>query len=324
MRIIVTNNGIQEIATINPLLNNPLVQSSKYIIGHDKSNLSHSYSTPSFLSQSSKKNYSASFSTNEDSILKPKKISIKQTKIQVPQEKSSLYDKDNSINTTIVKQLPDIYFSLSSNSSNSLPILKKKYSLGEIINEKCYEKLKEKIKKDQYIKNHDIIVEHIPFRKNMTDQKVFEDIEKYKKKKIDVNNSNLVEYLMSKNTITDKLLYNINSYNEKKMNRINKICQKILAKSEQEKLFQKEVKQIMKNKEIREREEIRLKMIQINNDISCFFKKISEKYNFNETSKKENFLVIHKDFADKYWKKNNNFKRFFHRRQSQSVDYNKY
>lgn len=328
MRIIVTNNGIQEISTINPLLNNPLIQNSKYIIGHDKSNLSHSYSTPSFLSQSSKKNLSnnisSSFSTNESSIIKPKMITIKQTKVQVPQEKSALYDKDNTINTTIVKQLPDIYYSLSSNSSNSLPILKQKYSLREIINEKCYEKLKEKIKKDQYIKNHDIIVDHTSFRKYMTDQKIFEDIEKHKKKKIDVNNSNLVEYLMGKTTITDKLLANINSYNEKRMNKINKICQKILAKNEQEKLFQQEVKQIMKNKEIKEREQTRLKMIQMNNDISSFYKKISAKYNYGGVSKKDNFLIIHKDFVDKYWKKNNNFKRFFHRRQSQSVDYSKY
>ena len=86
MRIIVTNNGIQEISTINPLLNNPLTQSSKYIIGHDKSNLSHSYSTPSFLSQSSKKNLSnnisSSFSTNESSIIKTKMITIKHTKKQ--------------------------------------------------------------------------------------------------------------------------------------------------------------------------------------------------------------------------------------------------
>ena len=158
----------------------------------------------------------------------------------------------------------------------------------------------------------------------MTDQKIFEDIEKHKKKKIDVNNSNLVEYLMGKTTITDKLLANINSYNEKRMNKINKICQKILAKNEQEKLFQQEVKQIMKNKEIKEREQTRLKMIQMNNDISSFYKKISAKYNYGGVSKKDNFLIIHKDFVDKYWKKNNNFKRFFHRRQSQSVDYSKY
>ena len=133
---------------------------------------------------------------------------MKQTRIKLPKEKSELYDLDKSTNTTIVKQLPDIYLSLSSSqtSSNTLPMLKNKYSLKEIINEKVFQKLDTKIKQDQYINNHDLIVDYTSFRKQKNDQKVFDEIEKDKKKEIDANNSNLIEYLMGKTTISDKML----------------------------------------------------------------------------------------------------------------------
>ena len=107
-----------------------------------------------------------------------------------------------------LSQLPDIYLSLSSSqtSSNTLPMLKNKYSLKEIINEKVFQKLDTKIKQDQYINNHDLIVDYTSFRKQKNDQKVFDEIEKDKKKEIDANNSNLIEYLMGKTTISDKML----------------------------------------------------------------------------------------------------------------------
>ena len=326
MRIIITNNGIKEVASLSPVIRPQRInQTAQFPL---RSNiLSHSFSTPSMITMNTAKNEKVSqYGLNSSvdlSLMQPKVIKVKQTKIKLTKEKSELYDLDKSTNTTIVKQLPDIYLSLSSSqtNSNTLPMLKNKYSLKEIINEKVFKKLDTKIKSDQYINNHDLIVDFNSFRKQKNDQKVFDEIEKDKRKEIDANNSNLIEYLMGKTTISDKMLKNLNDYNEKRINRINKICQKILVKKEQDANFIKDVQQKMKNKEIAEQEECRQKLKKMNIEICKFYQKLSKEKNLRSVNKKDIFASIHKDFSNKYWKKNNNFQRFFRFNRSKSTDY---
>ena len=326
MRIIITNNGIKEVASLSPVIRPQRInQTAQFPL---RSNiLSHSFSAPSMITMNTAKNEKISqYGLNSSvdlSLMQPKVIKVKQTKIKLPKEKSELYDLDKSTNTTIVKQLPDIYLSLSSSqtSSNTLPMLKNKYSLKEIINEKVFQKLDTKIKQDQYINNHDLIVDYTSFRKQRNDQKVFDEIEKDKKKEIDANNSNLIEYLMGKTTISDKMLKNLNDYNEKRINRINKICQKILVKKEQDANFIKDVQQKMKNKEIAEQEECHQKLKKMNIEICKFYQKLTKEKNLRSVNKKEIFASIHKDFSRKYWKKNNNFQRFFRFNRSKSTEY---
>lgn len=326
MRIIITNNGIKEVASLSPVSLSPHRENQTAQFPLRANMLSHSFSTPSMITMNTAKNEKmlqhGLNSSIDLSLMQPKMIKVKQTKIRLPKEKSELYDLDKSTNTTIVKQLPDIYLSLNSSqsSSNTLPILKNKYSLKEIINEKVFQKLDNKIKNEQYINNHDLIVDFNAFRKQNNAQKVFDEIEKDKKKEIDANNSNLIEYLMGKTTITDKMLKNLNDYNEKRINRINKICQKILVKKEQDAIFAKEVQQRMKNKEIAEQVECRKKLKKMNSEICIFYKKISKEKNLRSVNKKEVFASIHKDFSNKYWKKNNNFQRFFRFRRNKSTE----
>ena len=126
---------------------------------------------------------------------------------------------------------------------------------------------------------------------------------------------------MGKTTISDKMLKNLNDYNEKRINRINKICQKILVKKEQDANFIKDVQQKMKNKEIAEQEECHQKLKKMNIEICKFYQKLTKEKNLRSVNKKEIFASIHKDFSRKYWKKNNNFQRFFRFNRSKSTEY---
>lgn len=90
--------------------------------------------------------------------------------------------------------------------------------------------IKWKNKKEQFINQHDKIINEKDLRKKDESYKVFEEIEKGKKTKIDVNHSSLIEYLINKKTISETLLNNLSHYNEDRMNRLNKICQRVTKK----------------------------------------------------------------------------------------------
>ena len=60
--------------------------------------------------------------------------------------------------------------------------------------------------------------------------KLLRKLKKEKKTKIDINNSSLIEYLINKKTISETLLNNLSHYNEDRMNRVNKICQRVTRK----------------------------------------------------------------------------------------------
>ena len=112
MRIIITNNGIKEVASLSPVIRPQRInQTAQFPL---RSNiLSHSFSSPSMITMNTAKNEKISqYGLNSSvdlSLMQPKVIKVKQTKIKLPKEKSELYDLDKSTNTTIVKQLPDIY-----------------------------------------------------------------------------------------------------------------------------------------------------------------------------------------------------------------------
>jgi hypothetical protein len=259
MRIIITNEGAKEISSLsknsstksltskyNPLYNNE----------NKSKDLSKSNSTSIIFSgqifpkiknskslskeKNIKSKYISSFNLSQ---INPLFIKIKQSKLQIPQEQTDLYDSDKYNLSFIVKQSNDIFSNLSNrndltNNSLSFP-LKQTYNLGEIINKKCFDKLNKRIKKDQFINQHDKIIDEKDLRKKDESYKVFEEIEKGKKTKIDINHSSLIEYLINKKTISETLLNNLSHYDEDRMNRLNKICQRVIVGQEKEKMFEK-------------------------------------------------------------------------------------
>ena len=336
MRIIITNEGAKEISSIsknssmksltskyNPLYNNE--NRSKELSKSNSTSIIFSGQIfPKIKNSKSlskekniKSKYISSFNLSQ---INPLFIKIKQSKLQIPQEQTDLYDSDKYNLSFIVKQSNNIFSNLSNrndltNNSLSFP-LKQTYNLGEIINEKCFDKLNKRIKKDQFINQHDKIINEKDLRKKDESYKVFEEIEKGKKTKIDINHSSLIEYLINKKTISETLLNNLSHYNQDRMTRLNKICQRVIVGQEKEKMFEKKSKEKIQLNKRREEEDFKNNLDFMKNSIEEEMKTFN-KFNFKLLkNNKERYSAIFNQFKKKYWMKNNNFQRYFRSKNS--------
>ncbi len=338
MRIIVTNEGVKEISSLsknsstNSLMTSKFSNPLNYNNNNDKNkDLMKSNSTSLIFSyqhlpkikqinilnnQNEKSNFISSYNLSE---INTPLIKIKTHKLQIPQEQSDLYDSDKNNDSFIVKQTNDILLNIS-NRNNSSSFIKQNFTLGEIINENCFQKLKKKLVKEQMINQNNKKIDENDFRKNYDSNKVFEEIEKGKGTKINVNNNSLIEYLYNKKSISETLINNLSNYKEGKLNKINKICQKCIILQEKEKLFlekSKEKIQLEKRKEEEEcKRDIDLLKLSVDKEITTI-----NNFNFKLIKANRNrFSGIFNQFKKKYWLNNNNFQRFFRTKKSFKKD----
>ena len=144
-------------------------------------------------------------------------------------DKIEQYNKDLSRNTNDNVILPEINISSSAldSASSGLPILRKSFSIKEIMRESCLQKLTDKLRKENFMNSHDINIDHTYLRKENFFNKRINEVEKGADTLINSDNTSLIEYLKNKKTISEKFIANIKSYNDKKMDKINKVCQQI-------------------------------------------------------------------------------------------------
>ena len=196
MRIIITNEGVKEISTIsknsssNSLLTTKFYNPLNYNINNDKSrDLMKSNSSSLIFSyqhlpkinqinilnnQNEKSNFLSSYNLSE---INAPLIQIKTHKLQIPQEQNDLYDNDKCNDSFIVKQTNDILLNISnkndlSNNNNS-SFIKQNFTLGEIINENCFQKLKKKLIKEQIINQNNKKINESDYRKYNDSNKDF-------------------------------------------------------------------------------------------------------------------------------------------------------
>ncbi len=338
MRIIVTNEGVKEISSLsknsstNSLMTSKFSNPLNYNNNNDKNkDLMKSNSTSLIFSyqhlpkikqinilnnQNEKSNFISSYNLSE---INTPLIKIKTHKLQIPQEQSDLYDSDKNNDSFIVKQTNDILLNIS-NRNNSSSFIKQNFTLGEIINENCFQKLKKKLIKEQIVNQNNKKINESDYRKYNDSNKVFKEIEKGKSTKISVNNNSLIEYLYNKKSISETLINNLSNYKEGKLNKINKICQKCIILQEKEKLFlekSKEKIQLEKRKEEEEcKRDIDLLKLSVDKEITTI-----NNFNFKLIKANRNrFSGIFNQFKKKYWLNNNNFQRFFRTKKSFKKD----
>ena len=343
MRIIITNEGVKEISTIsknsssNSLLTTKFYNPLNYNINNDKSrDLMKSNSSSLIFSyqhlpkinqinilnnQNEKSNFLSSCNLSE---INAPLIQIKTHKLQIPQEQNDLYDNDKCNDSFIVKQTNDILLNISnkndlSNNNNS-SFIKQNFTLGEIINENCFQKLKKKLIKEQIINQNNKKINESDYRKYNDSNKVFKEIEKGKSTKISVNNNSLIEYLYNKKTISETLINNLSNCKEGRLNKINKICQKYIIGQEKEKLILEKSKEKIKLDKIREEVECKkdLELLKLSVDKET---KTINNFQFKLLKSNRNrFSGIFNQFKKKYWLNNNNFQRFFRTKKSFKKD----
>lgn len=344
MRIIITTEGVKEISPLQDEINQSPIRmlyspnmssSSSLLFYNNNMKKSRSISTMINSKISNIQSSHSQFPTSSKNSLGRsgsqrnffKKIKITPKKLLIPKEQSDLYDNDKTAESHIVRQTNDILSPLESKkiqySGESLPKLQNSYSPKEIINEDCFKKLNKKLIKDKFDSTHDILFDNKNFtnlREDPNKNNLFEKVEKEKNTKIDCIHSSLIEYLINRKKISVGMLNILSSYNEDKMYKLNKICQRILVDTKEEKSLSDDIKNKIINDKIKEKEYFRKKLNSMNKELKDSMKTIQNfKYKKLADSHKLIFKEIHKDFKKKYWITNNNFKRFFYSRNSQSV-----
>ena len=147
---------------------------------------------------------------------------------------------------------------------------------------------------------------------------MYDEIEDVKKKEINVENYNLIYYLLNKNFISRKYLKNLSEYNNSRINRLNKICKVFDVQKNEEKNINFILKQKIEAKKVNDDFNIFNKFNKIKNNIEFAQQKLN---NFKPINRKIIYNNIHNKFVSKFW---NNKKINKKRNYSQigSIDYN--
>ena len=337
MRIIITKNGQRIIRKLSSskstpeLFNNP----NKSPELKDKENplLKNYYSIQSSaksqLPNISSSNNSLLFSSNNNiKVIKPKQFTLKKKNLRIPLTFLKRFEKNYEQNNIIVSPI-NILSTLenknenSSNASNSyisssvfLPRIKSSYSIREIMPKSCLEnfdnKLKEKLDEEKY----DVPLENKILRKDWSGRNIFKEFDNKKNKQINSRNYKLIEYLMDKKTLSQNFLNKINQSDEKKMMVLDKLSGKVLEEKENQKIFDKRMKERIENKKIKEGLEFRKILLDIKTKVNDNIKDDHmNKYILVKDNNKAVYRNVFKKFRRKYWKKSDNFSRYFHQYQ---------
>ena len=231
----------------------------------------------------------------------------------------SIQNKNLNSNNNTTNIIDDIntnsrlYSGITKSGSNIvLPQIKSKYSIGEIINKNCFDKLNKKIKEKIDEKKYNIRIDDKTLRKNLSYNNIFDEINKRKNKTIEASNYKLIEYLMKKTSISGNFLKKLNECNDEKLMHLNKISGKILVEKEREKNFNKKMKEKLENQKIKESEEFREILFKIKRKVNSNIKdNHMNNYSLLKDSNKAVYKNVFKNFRRQYWKKSDNFSRFF-------------
>ena len=168
---------------------------------------------------------------------------------------SKINSKLNSANNSVLEE-SKLNTRLESGKSSStnifLPKIKSQYSIGEIINKDCFDKLNKKMKEKIDNQKYDLKIDSKILRKYWSSKDIFDEIRREKNKTIDATNYKLIEYLMKKTSISGNFLKKIDESNEERLNLLNKISGKVLSEKEIEKKFNKRIKEKLENDKIKE------------------------------------------------------------------------
>ncbi len=256
-----------------------------------------------------------------------KSIDIHQKKLNIPKQINEKYNNPDSNDTSslILPELPknlnsrNRNYSTNNDYSGSLVHIQSEnvnssngtgfqliYSLRNVIQDKTYFNLRHNIQNVVREKEKLGRVDENNFRsiyKEKTDVENVDDL--LNNTVLDTGKINLIHYLNSKDNLSQQFIKNLNQADEDKINKINKYCQIIANQKEVNEIRKNIVKNKIKNRYIKDKNDCQELFGGMSNDIDMF-KKICSDYerNYNQ-SKKENYREFHKDIQKKYWSKYN-------------------
>ena len=216
-----------------------------------------------------------------------KEITIQETKLKIPpimEEKYSKTENPNSQSNNEV--IHDVFLSINntmnSSSNSKLPIIRNSFPLKYIIKPESYKKLE----KDVKIKEESLKTRNKELNENCFRSQVFEDpkkiFDKNSSKEIFAENRNLIMYLNSDDTISNKYMEKLNKYNEERIKKLNKICQSAFYYRDQGEVIEKFIKQKLRSDAVQTSEYYKEKLEEMKNNLEKSKDYIREFPQFNK------------------------------------------
>ncbi len=216
-----------------------------------------------------------------------KEITIQETKLKIPPIMEEKYSKTENPNSQFNNEvIPDVFLSINNTmntSSNSkLPLIRNSFPLKYIIKPESYKKLE----KDVKIKEESLKTRNKELNENCFRSQVFEDpkkiFDKNSSKEIFAENRNLIMYLNSDDTISNKYMEKLYKYNEERIKKLNKICQSAFYYRDQGAVIEKFIKQKLKSDAVQTSEYYKEKLEEMKNNLEKSKDYIREFPQFNK------------------------------------------
>ena len=216
-----------------------------------------------------------------------KEITIQETKLKIPPIMEEKYSKTENPNSQFSNEvIPDVFLSINNTmntSSNSkLPLIRNSFPLKYIIKPESYKKLE----KDVKIKEESLKTRNKELNENCFRSQVFEDpkkiFDKNSSKEIFAENRNLIMYLNSDDTISNKYMEKLNKYNEERIKKLNKICQSAFYYRDQGAVIEKFIKQKLRSDAVQTSEYYKEKLEEMKNNLEKSKDYIREFPQFNK------------------------------------------
>lgn len=243
-----------------------------------------------------------------------KSVKVASKKLNLPPMMQDKYSETQPNNNYLLEDqeqsslLPDVLMSIeksmdqSQGSSSKLPIIRQSYPIKYIISPKSLKKLESDIKERKHkllIKSKLIVNNHYRTEVKKDPAKIFE---LNSNKEIKTQNRNLIEYLNTDSSISNEYLTKLAKYDEERLSKLNKICQKAFYYREQEGLIKSIVKQKLKGELNSESEYYKNKLKEMKSDLDKYNKIIEVDY--PKYDKRDRYTFQYRE-AEQNWEKYN-------------------
>jgi hypothetical protein len=219
-----------------------------------------------------------------------KNINIVQRKLTIPKKIMEQYNTRNEDFSVVVQSMED-----NKKRSNIELIPKNTVQLKDIITPSVCDDLRKTVTSKLREREKESLINETNFRSSfhlppMINYQLDREIKK--------DSMNLIKYLAEKNEITEQFVKKLNQVDDEKINKLNKVCQIIFRNEESDKLYQENIKNVIKMNKIKEKREYSEKLNSMGENIEKF-KNIIEnnKVTFNNMDRYKN---LHRDI-EKHW-----------------------
>jgi hypothetical protein len=238
-------------------------------------------------------------------------INIKHKKITVPKNISEKYNNDHQDGSG--RLLPNVYLSLNNDNSKSsafssiknhtedTSLNKIQYSLKDLIKKDTLKNMTTQMKQEREMKNKLSDINENNFRSPYKEKDFMREIKEKMEKKVSLDKVNLIHYITHKSKISENFVKQLSTFNEERMNKLNKICQIINHREEKQHLFENEIKNIIQGQLQAETEDYKKQLARMSGDLHGIDELLKKNKKFDD--KRERYVYIHRDIKNKFWDK---------------------